>query len=260
MSKTLDYEMTAKALLKLQMNLVLKELKGRPRKLNCGSFSLMGMIRQANQEIYGAKKKGRDEFHKKYYHYAGRKWSLADMFQGKIMGKKFCKDKRCGFQGFAASIWSSRHNMSLQYYVKSRYNKFQEKQDWLGSQGRTFAQHYFHRLDLGLFMKKLILNYFGIERLMTISWNDAYDFMMKHYNEDWLNDQLWLGLHREGLYTENEWNEITKFIYSFGEGQVNDLTQSMGNDLYSKQQVKAMWSLQGNWGRDTMEDYLQETR
>lgn len=261
MSKTLDYEMTAKALLKLQMNLVLKELKGRPRKLNCGSISLMGRIRQANQDIYDAKKEGRDDFHKKYYTYAGRKWSMADMFQGKIMGKRDCKDKRCGFQGFAASIWTSRANRSLQYFIKSRYNRFQDNHGYLLHGGLTFAQWSLLCLDQGHFMKKLVLNYFGIEKLLSIGWNDAISWMNKHYNEDWLNEQFELGLHRKGLRgIDEDWDEIKKFVYSFGQGQKYDLTQSMGNDLYSKEQVKAMWSLQGNWGKDTMEDYLQETR
>ena len=50
--------------------------------------------------------------------------------------------------------------------------------------------------------------------------------------------------------------ELEKFIKSFGEGKEYDLTQLMGNDLYTKEQVKGMWNQNNTWGCDNMENYL----
>lgn len=265
MSNNLDYEMTSKALLKLQMNLVLKELTKIGTTVGrCGGIAL-----RSDQRYWDVKRTLGDmkHFNSKKYYYAGKKFSIKDFFNGMVYGNKVYNDKRCGLYGLKSTIWKTNYN--LQADLKRYWNMFQSTKDAEHFGGLSLAGWNLDTYKKSTILSYLVKKYWKKDIIYTghtsadlWDWNRALDWVFDHYNEDYIRS-----VEESGVYLDSETlpvcnekiQELEKFINSFGEEKENDLTQIMGNDLYTRNLVKGMWNSQLNtWGTTTMENYLQE--
>lgn len=227
----------------------MEELKSRPRIMKCGMFSLTGWVKITTQELKQyAGKRTREDFLYKQIEYCGKKWSLADIFEGKMISLRNYEDKRCGLQGISTNFWQPNYirgkgRRQLQRCLAQKYVQLSVVRDW--NEGLSMASMCWYRQRQLSLNHKLINEYFGyIPDRLNNNANLANKWCEFRYNKKTYNS--WLYAKTE------ETLEESKFIESFGIGKKYDLTQIMGNKTYTKEQVIAFWDGQ-DW-ENSMED------
>ena len=235
-----------------QMNLVLKELtKKKTTVRKCGGIGLKcsAYYRDVRCRLNDMK-----YINSWNIRYAGKKFSIKSFFKNMVYGNKVYNDKRCGLYGLKSTIWKT--NPHLQYDLKKFWVHFQG--DWTTHNaltGGSMAEWELDTYKKSKFITYLVEKYWKKSRPAGLwEWDKAANWVQAHYNKDYC-DMIW----KSEVYLEEgrkQIQELEKFINSFGEGKEYDLTQLMGNDLYTKEQVKGMWNERNSWGTDNMENYL----
>jgi hypothetical protein len=231
----------------------MEELKARPRITRMGMFSLTGWLHITNCELEQyAGKKTRERFLHKNIEYCGKKWSVADIFEGKMFSLRNYEDKRCGLQGIGTNFWKPNYHRGkgrrqLQHALTLKHIQLSVVRDYLlDSEGNMLSMAYMswvRQRELSL-NHKLINEYFGyIPDRLNNNANLANKWCRFRYNKK--TYEAW-------LFALGDIEEL-EFLKSFGIGKKYDLTQIMGNKTYTKEQVIAFWDRGDNWVK-SMED------
>ena len=230
----------------------MEELKARPRIDRTGMYSLTGWLSITTRELEQyAGKRTREEFLRKQIEYCGKKWSVADIFQGRMFSLRNYEDKRCGLQGIGTKFWrtgiAALGRRRLQRCLTQKHIQLSVVRDWnLDSEGNMLSMAnicWYRQRQLSL-NHKLINEYFGyIPDRLNNNANLANKWCLFRYNKK--TYEAW-------LFALGDIEEL-EFLNSFGIGKKYDLTQIMGNKTYTKEQVIAFWDRGDNWVK-SMED------